>query len=70
MEASLALAERLARSAPAAIAASKVGVNAYMKSVADIVMPVSLAAESATMQTEDFAEASRAFSERREPRFT
>jgi enoyl-CoA hydratase len=66
----LTLAGRLASSAPEALAASKAGVNAYLKSVADIVMPVSLAAESATMQSEDYAEATRAFFERRAPKFS
>jgi len=66
----LTLAGRLASSAPEALAASKAGVNAYLKSVADIIMPVSLAAESATMQSEDYAEATRAFFERRAPKFS
>ncbi|WP_216870668.1 enoyl-CoA hydratase-related protein [Modestobacter excelsi] len=70
LDATLALAERLARGSQQAIAASKVGVNAQLRAIANLVMPVAVAAESATMQGADYAEAARAFAEKRDPRFS
>lgn len=70
MPKALEIAERLAAGAPQAIAASKMAVNAYLRSVSSMVMPICLKYEQLTMQTEDHREAVRAFREKRAPRFT
>jgi enoyl-CoA hydratase len=64
------IAERLASGPGQAISASKVPINKYIKMVSNLVLPISLQLESATMLTEDAREAGRAFREKREPRFT
>jgi enoyl-CoA hydratase/carnithine racemase len=66
----LECATSLARGSATAIAASKVPVNAYIKMVADLVLPLSMRMEAETMRSEDAAEAQAAFREKREPRFT
>jgi enoyl-CoA hydratase len=70
VEEAVGLAERLARGPARAIAASKVPLNTYLRMVSNLVMPLSLAYEEASMRTEDHKEAVRAFQEKREPRFT
>jgi enoyl-CoA hydratase len=70
MPKALEIAERLASGAPQAIAASKTAVNAYLRSVSSMIMPICLKYEQLTMQTEDHREAVRAFQEKRAPRFT
>jgi enoyl-CoA hydratase/carnithine racemase len=70
VEEAVGLAERLARGPARAIAASKVPLNTYLRMVSNLVMPLSLAYEEASMRTEDHKEAVRAFQEKSEPRFT
>jgi enoyl-CoA hydratase len=70
MPKALEIAQRLAAGAPRAIAASKMAVNAYLRSVSSMIMPICLKAEQLTMQTEDHREAVRAFQEKRAPKFT
>lgn len=70
MPKALEIAQRLTSGAPQAIAASKMAVNAYLRSVSSMVMPLCLQAEKSTMLTEDHREAVRAFQEKRTPRFT
>jgi enoyl-CoA hydratase len=70
LDQTLALADRLAAGPRQAIAASKIGVNAYLRSVADLVLPITLAAEASTMQSADHAEATAAFLEGREPKYS
>jgi len=65
----LEIAERLAAGAPKAISASKMAVNAYLRSIASVVMPICLQHEELTMQTEDHREAVAAFQEKRAPSF-
>ena len=66
----LAIADKLAAGAPQAVAASKMAVNAYLRSVSSMVMPICLKYEELTMQTEDHKEAVLAFQEKRAPNFT
>src|SRR5262245_4046876 len=70
MPKALEIAERLASGAPRAISASKMAVNAYLRSVSSLVMPLCLKDEMLSMQSEDHREAVRAFQEKRAPRFT
>ena len=63
------IADRLAAGPPRAIAASKMAINAYLRAVSSVVMPISLAYEDLSMRTEDHKEAVRAFQEKRPPRF-
>ncbi len=65
----LEVAERLAAGAPQAITASKMAVNAYLRSVSSMIMPMCLKYEQLTMQTEDHREAVRAFQEKRPAKF-
>lgn len=66
----LEIAERLAAGPGMAISASKVPINKYIKMVSNLVLPLSLGLEEATMASEDAQEAQRAFQEKRQPRFT
>ena len=70
MPKALAIAERLASGPARAIAASKVPINQYLKMVSNLVLPLSLSLEGATMATADAREAAQAFREKREPKFT
>ncbi len=70
MPRALEVADKLAAGAPQAIAASKMAVNAYLRSVSSMVMPICLKYEELTMQTEDHKEAVLAFQEKRAPIFT
>ncbi len=65
----LECAATLARGSATAIAASKVPVNAYIKVVSDLVLPLSMRLEGETMRSKDAAEAQAAFREKREPNF-
>ncbi len=63
------IAVRLARGASRAISGSKMPINRFIKMVVNLVLPLSLQLEEATMRTEDFQEAVLAFTEKRPPRF-
>jgi enoyl-CoA hydratase len=65
-----ALAQRLANGPTYAISTTKVSVNKIVKAVSNLVLPLSLALEETSMATEDHREATRAFQEKREPKFT
>ncbi|MGH7960572.1 MAG: enoyl-CoA hydratase-related protein [Candidatus Binatia bacterium] len=65
-----AIAERLAGGPARAISASKVPINKYLKMVSNLVLPLSLSLEGATMATAEAREAAQAFREKREPKFT
>ena len=69
LERALTIATRLAAAPQQAIQASKMAVNAWMRSVSATVLPLSLALEEACFGTADQAEAVQAFTERRPPRF-
>jgi enoyl-CoA hydratase len=66
----LEIATRLAQGPAQAIAASKVPINRYIKTVSNLVLPLSLQMEFANMRTDDAREAARAFREKRDPRWT
>jgi enoyl-CoA hydratase len=70
MDKALEVAGRLASGPTRAITASKVPINRYIKMVANLVLPLSLSLEEASMRTDDAREAARAFREKREPKFT
>lgn len=70
MTKAMEVAERLAAGAPKAITASKMAVNAYLRSVSSVVMPMCLKYEEVTMASEDHREAVAAFQEKRTPNFT
>jgi enoyl-CoA hydratase len=70
MPKALEVARKLAAGAPQAIAASKVAVNAYLRAVSSMLMPICLNYEELTMKTEDHREAVAAFQEKRLPKFT
>ena len=69
MPKALEIADKLAAGPPLAIAASKAGVNAYMRAVSASVMPISLQAEGMTLQSDDHQEAVAAFQEKRPAKF-
>jgi enoyl-CoA hydratase len=69
LDEALALAGRLAAGPAQAISASKMAVNAWMRSVSATVLPLSLALEEATFASADHREAVAAFREKRPPRF-
>ncbi len=66
----LEVAEKLAAGAPKAITASKMAVNAYLRSVSSMIMPICLKYEEVTMASDDHREAVAAFQEKRQPKFT
>lgn len=70
MERALEIATRLAKGPTAAISASKMAINAWMRSISATVLPISLSLEDATFHTSDHKEAVRAFNEKRPPNFT
>jgi enoyl-CoA hydratase len=70
MSEALAIADRLAAGPGQAIAASKVPINNWLRTVSAQVLPLSLSMEGATMRSADASEAAKAFQEKREPRFT
>jgi enoyl-CoA hydratase len=69
LDRTLEIAERLARGPSMAIAASKVPLNRWIKTMVQEIMPLSLAMEDACFGSEDAVEAGRAFVEKREPVF-
>jgi enoyl-CoA hydratase len=69
MARAMEVAEKLAAGAPKAITASKMAVNAYLRSVSSVVMPMCLKYEEVTMASEDHREAVAAFQEKRQPNF-
>jgi enoyl-CoA hydratase len=69
MPKALELADRLAVGPTLAITASKMGINKYIKFVSNMVLPYTLKLQSATLHTEDAAEAIAAFREKRTPTF-
>ena len=66
----LEIADTLAAGAPQAIAASKVAINTYLRSVSTMVMPIGLRYEQQTMHSKDHREAIAAFQEKRPAKFT
>ncbi|MPY92458.1 MAG: enoyl-CoA hydratase/isomerase family protein [Acidimicrobiia bacterium] len=69
LERALAIATRLAQGPTAAISASKMAINAWMRSISSTVMPLSLSLEEANFHTADHKEAVKAFNEKRAPKF-
>lgn len=65
----LTLASRLAAGPGMAISASKVAINSYMRMISNLVLPLSLSVEGATMRSADHREAVRAFQEKRVANF-
>lgn len=70
MKKALEIAQKLAAGAPQAIAASKMAVNAYLRSVSSMIMPICLKYEELSMRSEDHREAVAAFQEKRQPKFS
>ena len=70
LDKALEIAKKLTYAAPLAVKASKSGINAYIKSIANIVLPLTLEQEIACMKSEDAGEAMAAFMEKRRPQFT
>lgn len=63
------IAEKLAMGAPMAVKASKSGVNQYIKSIANLVLPLTLSQEIACMRSANAEEAVNALKEKRKPNF-
>ena len=70
MEQAGEIATRLAQGPGKAISASKVPINTFIKMVSNLVLPISLSLEEASMASIDAKEAAAAFVEKREPKFT
>ena len=70
LDRALAIATRLAAGPAQAISASKQAVNAWMRTVAATVLPLSLQLEEACFGSPDQVEAAAAFNEKRPPRFS
>ena len=69
LERAIAIAAKLAAGPSQAIAASKMAVNAWMRSISASVMPLSLQLEDACFGSPDQKEAVAAFNEKRDPTF-
>ncbi len=69
MERATEIAVRLAEGPGKAISASKVPINKFIKMVSNLVLPLSLSLEEASMGSADAREAAAAFVEKREPKF-
>jgi enoyl-CoA hydratase len=69
LDRALAIAGRLASGPAQAISASKMAINAWMRSVSSTVLPISLALEDACFATADNEETVAAFNEKRTPNF-
>ncbi len=69
LDKAMACADQLAAGPAAAISASKVPINTYIRNVSNQVLSLSLALEGQTMRSADATEAQRAFVEKREPVF-
>ena len=59
----------LVKGAPLALAACKVPINLHLRSISNLVLPLSMAMEGANTWSKDHAEAQAAFVEKREPVF-
>ena len=70
LDKAIEIATRLANGPTQAIIATKVPINKYIKMVSNLVLPLSLAMETANFNTEDHTEAVAAFREKREANFT
>ena len=64
------IASTLAAGAPLAVAASKLAVNAYLRSISATVFPLAARAQEETMGSNDHQEAIAAFQAKRAPHFT
>lgn len=64
------IAEQLAAGAPKAISASKMAVNAYLRAISSMIMPIGLQYEENSMRSADHKEAVKAFQEKRKPNFS
>ena len=69
MDAARAFADRLAAGAPLALRYTKLAVNQWIKSVANVAFDVATALEIVTFQSEDHREALAAIREKRKPVF-
>jgi enoyl-CoA hydratase len=69
MDAARAFADRLAAGAPLALRYTKLAVNKWIKSVANVAFDVATALEIVTFQSEDHREALAAIREKRKPVF-
>lgn len=69
LDKALEIADRLAAGPGLAIAASKAGINQYIKMVSNLVLPYSFSQEMRTFRSADAAEAAKAFQEKRAPEF-
>jgi enoyl-CoA hydratase len=69
MDRALEIADRLAAGPGLAIAASKVPINNWLRTVSAQILPLSLSMEGATMRSADAAEAAKAFQEKRDAEF-
>ncbi len=69
MDKALEIADRLAAGPGRAIAASKVPINNWLRTVSAQVLTLSLSREGAMMRSSDAKEAARAFAEKRTPEF-
>lgn len=70
LERAMTIARNLAEGPGKAISASKVPINKYIKMVSNLVLPLSLSLEEASMVSEDAREAGAAFREKRDPKFS
>ena len=70
MDKAMEVATRLANGPTQAIIATKVPINKYIKSISNLVLPLSLSLETANFNTEDHTEAVAAFREKRAAKFT
>lgn len=69
MDTALGIARELAAGPTWAIRWSKLAVNKWLKDQVNLILDASLAYEMMTMHTEDHKEATRAFAEKRKPKF-
>jgi enoyl-CoA hydratase len=69
MDAARAFADRLTAGAPLALRYTKLAVNKWIKSVANVAFDVATALEIVTFQSEDHQEALAAIREKRKPVF-
>ena len=69
MDTALDISRELADGPTWAIRWSKLAVNKWLKEQVNLILDASLAYEMISMQTEDHKEATRAFSEKRKPKF-
>lgn len=70
MDRALEIATKFATGPSVAIAASKMAVNAWMRSISSTVVPLSLRLEESSFRSDDHREAVKAFQEKRPPNYT